>query len=183
VISEEDAAQITRLFREISAELHAFACTLPNVDSDRADDLIQEAFQAAITRWDDLARRDSEGRRRWLFRVVRNKTIDRWRKERNTATSPDPPEPRSTGDVTADRVLSAMALAKCWAVVQGMPPIRQQVAFLRWSEAWTSAEIASWLGISQVTVRGHLMVARGELMEQVRADIPFISDPEIDEGG
>jgi RNA polymerase sigma-70 factor (ECF subfamily) len=54
---------------------------------------------------------------------------------------------------------------------------------LRWSEDWTSAEVASWLGISQDTVRGHLKVAREELMAQAGADVPFISDPEIDEGG
>ena len=183
MISGEDAAEISRLFRETSADLHAYACTLPNVDRYMADDLVQDAFRAATAAWGNLAKRDNEGRRRWLFRVVRNKTIDQWRKERNTTTSPDPPEPRSTGDTTVDRVLSATALAKCWQAVQGMPPTRKKIAFLRWNEDWTSAEIASWLSISQDTVRGHLKVAREELTAQVGADVPFIRDPEIDEGG
>jgi RNA polymerase sigma-70 factor, ECF subfamily len=182
-LREEDAADISRMFRETSADLYAYACTLPGIDRHRADDLVQEAFKAAAVAWDSLARRDREGRRRWLFKVLRNKAIDQWRKEKNATAIPDPPEPRPSGDATADRVLSATALAKCWVAVQGMPPVRQQVAFLRWGEDWTSAEIASWLSISQDTVRGHLRVARRELIAQVGADVPFISDPEIDEGG
>ena len=86
-------------------------------------------------------------------------------------------------DPTVDHALSSTALTKCWAVIQGMPPVRQKVAYLRWSEDRSSAEIADLLGISPNTVRGHLKVARDELMVQVGADVPFISDPEIDEGG
>lgn len=182
-IGEEIAAEIKQLFLETSARLHAYACTLPNVDDHMADDLVQEAFQAAALAWDKLAGRDAEGRRRWLFTVVRNKTVDHWRRDRNSAPSPDPPEVPSAADATADRALSAAALTKCWAAVERMPPIRKKVAFLRWSEDWTSAEIAAWLGITQGTVRGHLKVAREELMIQAGADVPFIGDPEIDEGG
>jgi RNA polymerase sigma factor (sigma-70 family) len=182
-ISEGIAAEITQLFLGTAAELHAYACTLPNVDRHTADDLVQEAFQAAALAWEKLANRDTDGRRRWLFTVIRNKTIDQWRKERNSVLSPDLPEAPSAIDATADSVLSATALAKCWAAVQEMPAVRKKVAFLRWSEEWTSAEIAAWLGISQATVRGHLKVARDELMIRVGADVPFIGDPQIDEGG
>ena len=62
-------------------------------------------------------------------------------------------------------------------------PVRQKIAFLRWNEEWTSGEIATWLGIAQATVRGHLRDARKDLRSQAGADVPFISDPEIDEGG
>ena len=61
--------------------------------------------------------------------------------------------------------------------------MRQKVAFLRWNEDWSAAEIAGWLGIAQATVRGHLKEARDELIIQVGAQVPFIGDPEIDEGG
>jgi len=182
-LSEEDGAEITRLFRVTAADLYAFACTLPAVDRPMAEDLVQEAFRAAVAAWGTLAGRSDEGRRRWLFTVVRNKTISQWRKDRNTVTSPDPPERPAFGDSTADQVLSATAAAKCWKVIEGMPPVRQKVAFLRWNEEWTSAEIASWLGITQATVRGHLRDARKDLRGQAGADVPFITDPEIDEGG
>jgi RNA polymerase sigma-70 factor (ECF subfamily) len=182
-IGENIAAEIAKLFLDTAAELHAYACTLPNVDESKADDLVQEAFNAAALTWDKLAGRDRSGRRAWLFAVVRNKTIDQWRKDRSSVPSPKLLEAPSWADVTADQVLSEMALAKCWAVIQAMPPVRKKVAFLRWREDWTSAEIAGWLGISQDTVRGHLRVARGELLVQAGADVPFISDPEIDEGG
>jgi RNA polymerase sigma factor (sigma-70 family) len=182
-ISEDIAAEITVLFLATAPGLRAYACTLPNVDESKADDLVQEAFQAATLAWNNMAGRDMAGRRAWLFAVVRNKTVDQWRKDRNSVPITELPEPPFFRDPTADYALSGMALAKCWAVIQGMPPIRKKVAFLRWSEGWTSAEIGDWLGISQATVRGHLRAARGELMIEAGADVSFISDPEIDEGG
>jgi DNA-directed RNA polymerase specialized sigma24 family protein len=54
-----------------------------------------------------------------------------------------------------------------------MPPMRQRVAFLRWGEEWTCAEIAEWLGISSSTVRAHLKHARDELAVVIGPDVPF----------
>jgi RNA polymerase sigma-70 factor, ECF subfamily len=177
------SAEITHLFLKTAADLHAFARTLPGVDEHAADDLVQEAFQAAAFRWSDLAGRDTEGQRCWLFKVVRNKAIDQWRRNCKSVPIPEPPEVSSAADTTADRVISVIALEKCWSVVRAMPPVRQQVAFLRWSEDWSSADIAALLGIEQSTVRGHLKKAVDELRDQAGADVPFIRDPEIDEGG
>jgi RNA polymerase sigma-70 factor (ECF subfamily) len=182
-VSEEISAEITQLFLKTAADLHAYARTLPGVEEHAADDLVQEAFKAAAVKWGDLARRDTEGQRCWLFTVVRYKAIDQWRRNRKCVPIPEPPEVPSAVDTTADRVISVMALKKCWSVVRAMPPVRQQVAYLRWGEDWTSEDIATLLGVEQSTVRGHLKKALDELRDQAGVDVPFIRDPEIDEGG
>ena len=182
MISGEDAAEISRLFRETSADLHAYACTLPNVDRYMADDLVQDAFRAATAAWDNLAKRDNEGRRRWRSEsfATRPSTSGARRGIRLLARIR-----RSCGRLGM-QLWTACFRRRRWQSAGKQSrecPTRKKIAFLRWNEDWTSAEIASWLSISQDTVRGHLKVAREELMAQVGADVPFISDPEIDEGG
>lgn len=64
-----------------------------------------------------------------------------------------------------------------------MPKARQRVAFLKWGEEWSSAEIAELLGITQSTVRAHLKLARDELAEEMGSQIPFAdSGDDTDEG-
>ena len=63
-----------------------------------------------------------------------------------------------------------------------MPKTRQRIAFLKWGEDWSSAEIAELMGISQSTVRAHLKLARDELAA-IRPQIPFAdSGDDTDEG-
>jgi RNA polymerase sigma factor (sigma-70 family) len=183
-ISPEVAAEIERLYLDVAPALLSYACTLPQVDRPGAEDLVQEAFKAAALSWDKIAGRDLQGRRQWLFRVVRNKTVDQWRKDGRCEPCSDLVELRSPpGEDTTHRILCATALERCWSVIQWMPPMRQKVAFLRWGEDWSAGEIAEWLGITQATVRGHLKEARDELIIQVGAEVPFIGSPETDEGG
>jgi RNA polymerase sigma-70 factor, ECF subfamily len=182
-ISREVATEVERLFMDASSALVSFACTLPGIGRPAAEDLVQEAFQDAALSWDKLACRDPEGRQQWLFRAVRNKAIDQWRKNGRCEFSSDLVEPPCAVEDTAHRFLCTAALERCWSVVQEMPPMRQKVAFLRWNEDWPAAEIADWLGIAQSTVRGHLKKARDELIIQVGAEVPFIDNPETGEGG
>jgi RNA polymerase sigma factor (sigma-70 family) len=172
-----------RVTLDAAPALFSYACTLPGVDRPTAEDLVQETFHNAALSWDKLAGRDLVGRRQWLFKAVRNKAIDHWRRNGRCEPRPEVVEAPIAVPDTAYRVLCATALARCWSVVEGMPPMRQKVAFLRWNEDWSAAEIAGWLGIAQATVRGHLKEARDELAIQVGAQVPFIGDPEIDGGG
>lgn len=182
-ISVEVAAEVERLFVDASSALVSYACALPGIGRPAAEDLVQEVFQDAALSWDRLACRDPQGRRRWLFRAVRNKAIDQWRKNGRCEPNSGLVESPFAVEDTAHRVLCAAALERCWSIIKEMPPMRQTVAFLRWNEDWSAAEIAEWLGIAQATVRGHLKEARDELITQVGGQVPFIGDPEIGEGG
>jgi hypothetical protein len=76
-------------------------------------------------------------------------------------------------DETAEQALCAVTLNKCWAVIKQMPVVQHRVAVLCWAASWTPAEIAAHLGITQSTVRVHLMNARKQLLDVVGPDLPF----------
>jgi RNA polymerase sigma-70 factor, ECF subfamily len=141
-----------------------------------AEDLVQLTFQVAALNWEYcLSQLAEESRRKWLYRVLRNKAIDRWRADEHIRLLPEVAEaPVAADQDTSRQALSRIALRKCWAAIRHMPPVRQRVAFLRWGEDWKPKEIAALLGVSQDTVRAHLKRARDELVVQIGPEVPFI---------
>lgn len=184
-LSREAFEHIERLFRETALELFEVALALTHGNSIHADDLVQETFVAAAQCWDaKLAGRDAPAHRRWLFRVVRNKAIDAWRRDQRVQfrTNADLADISGGSVANTDHVaLCSAAATRCWLLIERMPPTRYQVAVLHWGQEWSTAEIAAHLKITQATVRGHLKLARDELVSKVGADVPIINDAE-DEG-
>lgn len=176
-IPPEHADEVGKLYAHTASALFGYARTLPQVDSARAEDLVQVAFQEAAVCWHKLAVLDAGRRRQWLFRVVRNKAIDEWRRNRRVQPDADPAEYGRPAAEPLTQVLSTLALQNCWSAIERMPPTRQRVAFLRWNEEWSTREIADWLGVASATVRWHLKIARDELVEQVGSAVPFLDDP------
>ncbi|WP_433463898.1 RNA polymerase sigma factor [Spirillospora sp. CA-128828] len=168
------------LFRAEASDLFAFACArLTQGNRTEAEDLIQQVFEAAARHWEStLEGRTPEGRRRWLYRVLKYKCIDTWRKERRIIPIEDCPDDEAAPGDLGEGVLCAAALQQCWQVIAKMPADRARVAFLCWGESWSSEEVAAWLGITQSTVRGHLKKARDELVVRVGPSVPFIEDSE-----
>jgi RNA polymerase sigma factor (sigma-70 family) len=169
-------AEAAALALELGKTLFGRALRLTDGDWSGAEDLIQEAFTAALAAWDKVGGWPRDRQLAWLTRVMMNKKIDAWRSEHRgsypVAEVPDirtVPSPESV-------VLSQHALGRCDAVIAAMPAERRKVAFLRWYCGWTTREIAEWNGIAQATVRGHLMLAVRQLNEEVRPDVPFIDD-------
>lgn len=150
-------------------------------DWEEADDLVQEAFTAALAVWDRIGGSPRDVQLSWLTRVMTNKKVDAWRSERRgsypVAEVPDVQVAASAESV----VLSQQALARCDAVISSMPAERRKVAFLRWYCGWTTKEIADWNGIKESTVRGHVMKALRQLNAEVRPELPFIDDAPDDE--
>ncbi|MFI0479706.1 RNA polymerase sigma factor [Actinomadura sp. 9N215] len=181
MISPEQKTDVAALFRAEAEGLFAFAwAALTQGDDEAARDLVQQTFQAAVLAWAELEVRDAEGQRRWLFRVLKNKAIDEWRKQRRVCSVDEVEADDLIDHGTLDvgrQVLCAAALQECWNVIAKMPPDRARVAHLRWGEDWSTGEIAERLGIAASTVRGHIMKARSELLLRVGPQVPFIDDP------
>jgi RNA polymerase sigma-70 factor (ECF subfamily) len=51
---------------------------------------------------------------------------------------------------------SALAMQRCWQIIQGMPERQHAVAMLRWQQDMKESEIAAVLGIAEKTVSAHL---------------------------
>jgi RNA polymerase sigma-70 factor, ECF subfamily len=176
-----DKAEVATLALELSAELFGRAMRLTG-DWSQADDLVQDAFTAALAGWDRVGGWPRDRQLAWLTRVMMNKKIDAWRAERK-GSHPVAEVPDIWIAPSAEAVaLSRQALARCDAVISGMPAGRRKVAVLRWYCGWTTREIADWNGISPVTVRRQLMLALRQLNDEVRPEVPFFDDvPDDDE--
>jgi len=180
--SVRDAAEVGALALELADILFSRAVRLTG-DWAEADDLVQEAFTAALTAWDTVGSYPHRGNQQlaWLNRVMINKKIDRWRAAqrlgRPVAEVPDLWTAASAESVALDRE----ALRRCDEVIRKMPPERRKAAFLHWYCGWTAREIADWNAVEASTVRGHLMRALRQLNEEVQAEMPFIDDLKDDE--
>jgi RNA polymerase sigma-70 factor (ECF subfamily) len=179
-ISRETAEAVGGLFRVEAAGLFGYARTLPNVSRADAEDLVQVTFQTAAMEWErQLCCLDPESRRRWLYRVLRNKAIDQWRTGGSRLVLSEQVESMSgPRQETCRNALASIVVERCWDRIAKMPAARQRVAFLRWGEEWSSAEVAELLGVSQSTVRAHLKLARDELAEEIGPDVPFADSGE-----
>lgn len=178
-IPENNADEIALLFVAVAAELRRFASKLAQGDYASADDLVQEVFHDAAFQWESLRNCDIDRQRAWLFSVLKNKSIDRWKADQRVNVSLDLAPPHSDRDDTHNKALNAIILERCWMTISKMPAIRHRVAYLRWHDDWSTAEIACLLGIDQSTVRGHLKRARDELVRGVGANVVFIADSEM----
>jgi RNA polymerase sigma-70 factor (ECF subfamily) len=171
-ISPEAAKAVAVLFESEASSLFRRACTHPGVSRSAAEDLVQVTFQEAVINWERrLCCLDQESRRRWLYRILRNKAISQWRKDGSRQVPLDRLE--SAGgpwEETYSNALFSITLQRCWQIISAMPETRQRVAFLKWGEDWSNAEIAEFLGIAESTVRGHLKKARGKLAAEIGPD-------------
>jgi RNA polymerase sigma-70 factor (ECF subfamily) len=183
---------IPERWRDELAELHACAAndlflfafsTLVQGHGESAYDLVQDVYCAAALGWGSLRLLDRDRQRAWLFRTLKNKAIDRWRESKREHVGPESAPARwsSDRDDTHDKALTLIVLERCWKVLAAMPARQFRVAYLRWHEGWSSAEIAEHLGIACSTVRVHLKNARDELRRAVGPDVTFLSVPESGE--
>jgi RNA polymerase sigma-70 factor (ECF subfamily) len=119
-------------------------------DGYAAEDIVQEAFLAALRALDRFDRRRPFGP--WLHRIVVNRAID-WsraralRREVGETSGPDPPGTQPMGDRYSDEVASALS---------ALPPEQRAVVVLRYVLGYTPGEIAKLLGFPRGTVNSRL---------------------------
>jgi RNA polymerase sigma-70 factor, ECF subfamily len=169
------AAEVAQLYVDESAAVFRYALYLTHGDQEEAENLVQETFQEAARKWAKLRMLSREAQRAWLFTVVKNKAIDRWRVARRHHLVSDVPEHGSAP--SAEQVaLSRLALDRCWEVISKMSPMQQRVAYLFWHEGWTTREIAEELGITPDTVRVHRKNARDELADAIGDEVVLFEE-------
>ena len=182
-ISPREAGELAACFRAQARNLFGYACGLTREDRALAEDLVQEAFEAAAEDWQVLRELTEEQRRAWLRRTLANIAVDGFRRE--TAfrdrlprievlyrkIQADPPE-----EAPPEQALSSIALDRCWRIIHGLARRQHAVALLRWQLDMKESEIASVLGIDEKTVSVHLYRVRRRLLLQLGRDHPFDGD-------
>jgi RNA polymerase sigma-70 factor (ECF subfamily) len=128
--------------------LIAFAWSLTG-DRAAAEDLAQEALQAAWQRWDDVGDYDKPGA--WARRVIANRAATRARRSGR--------ERRALSRLASRRVEPvelSPADDRFWAEVRRLPERQAQSVSLHYLEDRSVAEIAEVLGCAEGTVKVHL---------------------------
>lgn len=171
------------LFRSAATKLLPAALLRTQGDRGLAEDLIQQAFQAAIKDWAKVGHMDPRRQEAWLHKVLRYKAIDTWRTSAREHLVPglDFDQLRAPQD-TAHRALCSIELDRVLKVVFAMPAVRHRVMCLSALEGLQTKEIAELLGIAQSTVRGHLKAGRDILIKEIGPDLPAAKDDHGDDG-
>lgn len=171
-------AELTRCFKAHAKLLFSYACFVTRGDKELADDLVQEAFQAAARDWRFL--RSLEERRiyAWLRMAVHNLAVSSFRRSAL--------EKRKLADVEAryrpveadtfNDALAVAALERCWQVIESMPARQHLIAVLCWREGMKPPEIAETLEIAVSTVYVQLHDARKKLLAEIGPYHPFALD-------
>ena len=126
---------------------------------DIAEEITADAFLRLHQNWNAI---ESEKLPGWLLTVVKHRAADHWRRvelERRYVAEENYSKPRTGGEAPSplfeNRVLK---------------PIHRICLILRYVQEMTVAEIASYLGLSEIQVKGHLQYARGLLRKQLSAE-------------
>jgi RNA polymerase sigma-70 factor (ECF subfamily) len=128
-------------------------------DHDRADDLVQDTLERALSRW--LLRRTDGDVRAWLFTILRNLHVSRWRSERRRAGSVVIDE--STMPGVPARQEAALEVHDVLAAIDQLPEEQKSLLLLVGVEDFSYDDAARILGMPIGTVMSRLSRARQRL--------------------
>lgn len=174
-ISPHDAEELAECFAAHARDLFGYACVVARGDRALADDLVQAAFEAAGRAWWSLRCLAEDQRRGWLRATLANIAVSGFRRDaafRDRLARIEARYRPALAD-TAAQAFSAMALQRCWQIIEGLPERQHAVALLRWQQDMKESEIAAALGIAEKTVSVHLRRARLRLIAQLGPDYPY----------
>jgi RNA polymerase sigma-70 factor (ECF subfamily) len=164
-ITANPTERLAALFLAHGDRLYRLARRLTPSAED-ARDLVQETFLRAALAPKAVPPLAPE-EEAWLVRVLINIRRDQWRKSANrkrlTAIKPRMPPPESS-DCESELIARTMV----WRALDGLSPRRRAVVVMYELEGLTLAQIASLLGITEITVRWHLAKGRHDLARALK---------------
>lgn len=167
--SDQPGERLAALFDAHEDRLYRLARRLAPSAAD-ARDLVQEAFLRAAQSLravpSGFAKEEA-----WLVRVLVNLRRDQWRRTAVRRRS----DAALRANVTYPSNVESALMAKraVWAALDLLPPRRRAIVIMHELEGMSLSTIASVLGLSGITVRWHLSMARRDLK---RALEPHLGD-------
>jgi RNA polymerase sigma-70 factor (ECF subfamily) len=137
--------------------LRAVSLTIGN--SERAEDLTQEAFARAFRRWSSVSKLERPVA--WVYVVALNAERKRWRRERRT------PESDSPGDFVPDVAGGVLRTIVVRDALDRLPPRQRAAIVLRYLADLTVADIAEVMACAEGTVKATLHQA----LRNLRVDL------------
>lgn len=162
-----DAAAMERLVRLHLGAAYAVALSVTG-DPTEAEDVVQDAMVAALTRLADV--RGPESFVPWLLQIVRNRSRNLLRSRavrhalplEHAAARPDGSSPLRDAERSEIR-------AKLTDGLSTLTEVQREVVLLHDLEGWKHREIGESLGLPEGTVRYHLFNARRALRARLGA--------------
>lgn len=136
-------------------------------DQDAADDLVQDALERAVGRW-QLRRRDGSVRA-WLFAILHNHFISQTRTQRRRGPHVEYEDDIATPATPPD---GGLLLRDVLAGLDTLPEEQRAVLLLVGVEEFDYAEAARILGVPVGTVMSRLSRGRERLRLQLDAEAP-----------
>lgn len=157
--ADDAGCRLAMLFDTHEERLYRLARRLTSTAGD-AEDLVQETFLRAARSLTSVP--DGHSREEaWLVRVLVNIRRDQWRRavtrQRAAALLTDNDAERSTAEA------ALIAKQAVWTALDTLHPRRRAILILHELEGMTHSAIGTLLGVSTVTVRWHLSMARHDL--------------------
>ena len=170
--SVEDTTQnSTAVLEAHIPELRRFARALLRGDQDRADDLMQDSLERALSHWHQ--RRSDGNLRNWLYTILHNRFVTEQKRQKRHiwksifTETVEEDLPRIEGG--QDGVLAYRDLLRGFSE---LPEEQRSVLFLVAVEDFTYAETANILGVPIGTVMSRLSRGRERLREYMSGDQP-----------
>jgi RNA polymerase sigma-70 factor (ECF subfamily) len=156
------AERLSRLYDTYEDKLYRLARRLTASASD-AEDLLQDTFLKAAHALSSIPI-GSPNEEAWLTRVLVNTRRDQWRRKgvRQRAAAllrPDPATPQSSAE---SALITRQAV---WSALDALKARRRAIVILGELDGLTPEAIAKTLGLTVMTVRWHLSLARRELRQ------------------
>lgn len=163
-----DAEAFETLVRRHLRSAHAAARALLN-DADDADDVVQDAFIAALQKIEQC--RDPGRFRSWLVAIVRNRAHDLQRRSRRSSGDPKILEFVASDTPGPGRMAARAQLRDdLYEAASRLTKLQREVLMLHDYEGFQHREIAEQLGISEVSSRFNLHVARKAMRKHLSAE-------------
>jgi RNA polymerase sigma-70 factor (ECF subfamily) len=131
-------------------------------DRAAAEDVVQDAFAAALRRWPVISTYDRPGD--WVKRVALNRAISRFRRVRNERVALERVAGRPAATPPDGRTVEP-GEDPLWTAVRRLPRRQAQVIALMYVDDLSTEQVARTLGCSVGTIKSHLHRAKRHLAE------------------
>ena len=151
--------ELEELYGKFYKEIITY-CTAMTKNRASAEDLVQETYLRAFTRWEDLEDLSRGQRRAWLYKTARNLFIDQARKQSRETPMEDEYFPLAAFEEDLSQAAVAQLIAR-------LPEGERTVFTLRYFEGYNAKELGDMFDLPSATVRSRLASAKRRLRQWV----------------